>query len=467
MSDYTEFLARKSATLPPCGLTNIPKLPRKLKPFQRDIVTWALRRGRAALFQGTGTGKTFEQLAWAQAVADATDDRVILFAPLGVAFQTVEEAVKWGIKDVAYAPDQDSAKSRIVVTNYDRRDNFDIGSFAGMVLDESSIIKSDDSRTRAELIEAAQSVLYRLACTATPAPNDWTELGNHSEFLGVMSAKEMLAMYFVHEGAIRAGGPDAEEWRLKRHATRDFWKWVASWAVMIRDPNEFGYDEPGYRLPALEMKQITVKADYAPSSTTLFPMEARTLGERISVRRDTVDDRVAAAAAIVAAKPDEPWLIWCNLNSEADAIQKLIPGAVNVQGSDTPSAKEANLIGFTRGKPLILISKPKIAGFGLNYQHCSRMIFVGLNDSFEQLFQELRRCWRFGQTKPVTAYLIASELEGAVVANLRAKEQKYEKMAAAMAEQMQEFCAAELKTHKPNGRVVREANQEMRIPAWL
>lgn len=467
MSDYNEFLTRKTAALPPVGLVDIPALHPALKPFQRDIVSWALRRGRAALFEGTGLGKTLQQLAWASAIADETDDRVILFAPLGVAYQTVEEAAKWNIDGVAYAKDQSAANSRIVVTNYDRRGNFDIGSFSGIVLDESSIIKSDGSATRTELIEAAQKVLYRLCCTATPAPNDWTELGNHSEFLGVLSAKEMLSMYFVHEGAIRAGGPDAEEWRLKRHATRDFWKWVASWAVMIRDPNEFGYAEPGYKLPPLTMEQITVAADYAPSSDSLFPMEARTLGERIGVRRDTVTDRVKAAADIVNANPDKPWLIWCNLNSESDALEAAIPGAVQVQGSDAPSVKESRLIGFAHGKPNILITKPKIGGFGMNWQHCSDMIFVGLNDSFEQLFQSLRRCWRFGQTKPVTAYLIASELEGAVVANLHAKEAKYDKMSAAMAEQMQEFCADELKVHRSSGRVIREANKQMEIPSWL
>lgn len=465
--DYAEFLARKTAALPAAGLKSIPPLPPALKSFQRDVVIWALRRGRAALFEGTGLGKTLQQLAWADAVETATDGRILILAPLGVAFQTVEEAAKWGIGDIAYAADQKSASSRIVVTNYDRRDKFDLASFGGIILDESSIIKSDDSRTRSELIEAARDVPYRLCCTATPAPNDWTELGNHSEFLGVMSAKEMLAMYFVHEGAIRAGGPETEEWRLKRHAVHDFWKWVLSWAVMIRDPNQFGYDEPGYNLPPLDLKQITVAAEYAPSSTSLFPMEARTLSERIAVRRDTVHDRVKAAADIVNAQPDKPWLIWCNLNSEADALQAAIPGAVQVQGSDSVKEKESRLIGFAHGEPRILITKPKIAGFGMNWQHCADMVFVGLNDSFEQLFQSLRRCWRFGQTKPVTAYLIASELEGAVVSNLRAKEQKYEKMAAAMAEQMQEFCAAELKVHKSAGRQMRSANQQMRIPEWL
>jgi hypothetical protein len=464
---YEQFLALKSNTMPPLGIEHPPRLSPKLKPFQCDITLWALRRGRAALFQGTGTGKTFEQLSWARAVADHTKGRVLILAPLGVAFQTVEEATKWEINSVAFAQQGWMAKSDIVITNYDRRDSFDLGEFAGIVLDESSIIKSDDSATRKELIERAQCVQYRLCCTATPAPNDWTELGNHAEFLGVMTAKEMLAMYFVHDGAIRASGPDVEEWRLKRHATKAFWKWVASWAIMLRDPNLFGYDEPDYRLPPLRMHQVTVKTNYEPSLDGLFATEANTLGERIGVRRETIAERVSAAASIVDTFPDAPWLIWCGLNKEGDELERLINNSIQVQGSDEPALKEERLLGFANGKYQRLISKPKIAGFGMNFQRCSKMIFCGLNDSFEQLFQAIRRCWRFGQNSPVDVYMIASEREGAVVANLRRKEEKYEAMAAAMESEMQEFCIEQLRTHDKSGRLVRTANQDMELPSWL
>jgi hypothetical protein len=272
-------------------------------------------------------------------------------------------------------------------------------------------------------------------------------------------------MYFVHEGSVRANAE--EDWRLKRHAAADFWRWVASWSVMIRHPRDLGYDDPGYDLPPLDMRQVTVKVDIRPTTDgMLFQLPASTLQERVSARRDSVSERVAEAARMVATAPGEPWLIWCNLNAEADALVKAIPGAVNVQGSDAPEVKAKRLLGFSRGEPRILVSKPSIAGRGMNWQHCNRMIFVGLNDSFEQLFQAVRRCWRFGQSKPVTAYLIASEMEGAVVANLRAKEAKYEAMAEAMVEHMRDLSTAAVR----GGRVSASTynpNQIMEVPSWL
>ncbi len=445
MSSYQEFLARKVSIAPPCGFDpDLSRFPEAMKPFQRDIVAWALRRGTAAVFAGTGLGKTLQQLTWARSVADHTSGRVMVLAPLAVAFQTVKEAEKFGICGIAYAADDDSISSDIVVTNYDRRHLFDLSQFAGIVLDESSIIKSQDGKTRSELMDTAADIPYRLCCTATPAPNDWTELGQHAEFLGVMSAKEMLAMFFVHEGSIRAD-PNGEEWRLKRHAESDFWRWVASWAVMLRSPADLGYDDPGYDLPPLNLHQITVQAEYRPTSGMLFPTEARTMAERRSVKKESITDRVKAAADLVNAHSDRPWLIWCDLNAEADALVSAIDGAVQVQGSDTPEEKASRLLGFCQSSPRVLVTKPKIASFGLNWQHCSDMVFVGLNDSFEQLFQAIRRCWRFGQTNPVNVYMIASELEGAVVANLRDKERRYDLMAEAMVKHMRDLSTAAIR----------------------
>jgi hypothetical protein len=465
MSAYLTFLDQKVRMAPAVGFDPVDSLmPAAIKPFQRDIVTWACRRGRAAVFAGTGLGKTIQELTWAQQVTEHTGGRVLLFTPLAVAEQTVAEAAKFGIDGVAYAKDEASISTPIVVTNYDRRQHFDPADFAGVVLDESGIIKDHDSRTRNDLTEACRDVPYLLCGSATPAPNDWTELGQHAEFLNVMSAKEMLAMFFVHDGAVRANAE--EEWRLKRHAAADFWRWVASWSVMIRHPRDLGYDEPGYDLPPLDMRQVTVKASMAPAGGMLFPMQANTMQERLAARRDSIAERVAEAARLVAEAPDEPWLIWCNLNAEADALVKAIPGAVNVQGSDAPELKSKRLLGFARGEPRIMVSKPSIAGRGMNWQHCSRMIFVGLNDSFEQLFQAVRRCWRFGQSKPVTAYLIASDMEGAVVANLRAKEAKYEAMAEAMVEHMRDLSTAAVR----GGRVSASTyspTQTMEVPAWL
>jgi hypothetical protein len=465
MSAYLTFLDQKVRMAPAVGFDPVDSLmPAAIKPFQRDIVTWACRRGRAAVFAGTGLGKTIQELTWAQQVTEHTGGRVLLFTPLAVAEQTVAEAAKFGIDGVAYAKDEASISTPIVVTNYDRRQHFDPADFAGVVLDESGIIKDHDSRTRNDLTEACRDVPYLLCGSATPAPNDWTELGQHAEFLNVMSAKEMLAMFFVHDGAVRANAE--EEWRLKRHAAADFWRWVASWSVMIRHPRDLGYDEPGYDLPPLDMRQVTVKASMAPAGGMLFPMQASTMQERLAARRDSIAERVAEAARLVAEAPDEPWLIWCNLNAEADALVKAIPGAVNVQGSDAPEIKSKRLLGFARGEPRIMVSKPSIAGRGMNWQHCSRMIFVGLNDSFEQLFQAVRRCWRFGQSKPVTAYLIASDMEGAVVANLRAKEAKYEAMAEAMVEHMRDLSTAAVR----GGRVSTSTyspTQTMEVPTWL
>jgi helicase-like protein len=462
--EYEQFLARKTVVAPPSGFEP-GRLPAAMKPFQRDITTWACRRGRAAIFAGTGLGKSLMELAWGQQVVRKTKGQVLLFTPLAVAEQTVNEATKFGINGVAYAPDHGAAMTPVVVTNYDRRDKFDLSKFAGIILDESGIIKDHDSKTRRDLTETCKTTPYLLCGSATPAPNDWTELGQHAEFLGVMSAKEMLAMFFVHEGSIRADS-GKDEWRLKGHAQEEFWRWVASWSVMIRHPRELGYEEPGYDLPPLNMHQVTVEIENDHANGMLFPTQALTLKERIGARRDTIAERVRTAAEIVAREPDEQWLLWANLNSEADALAKTIPGAVNVQGSDPVEHKVKNLLGFARGDVRILVSKPQIAARGLNLQRASRMIFVGLTDSFEAVFQAIRRCWRFGQTRPVDVYMVAAEIEGAVVANLQAKEKKYAAMAEAMAAHMKDLSRAAVR----GGRVstsTYEPKARMELPAWL
>lgn len=464
---YLEFLARKQNIAPSIGFDPGDTLPKFLKPFQRDIVRWGLRRGRAAFFEGTGLGKTAQQLSWAQSVADHTQGRILVFAPLGVAKQTVfDEAPKWGFQNVSYAENGDQANTDIVVTNYERLNQFDLSDFAGVVLDESGIIKDATGKTRIEITDACRDVHYKLCCSATPAPNDYTELGTHSEFLGVMNEKEMLAMYFVHDSAIRANGAE-EEWRLKRHAEADFWRWVASWAVVIQNPNDLGYDEPGYNLPPLHLHQVTVSASSHKTEGQLFSFAASTLQERVAVRRDTVEERAQAAAKIIAEHgPNEQWAVWCNLNAEADAIKKLVPGIVEVRGSDKPELKAERLIGFAHGNPEKILTKPKIASRGMNWQNCTKFICVGLNDSFEQLFQLIRRFWRFGQENDVHGWLVASELEGAVVANLKRKEAKYDKMMAKMVEHMKDLSSAEIRGGR---QVVSEYNPtvKMELPEWL
>lgn len=454
---YQQFLDRKRISDPETGIMGAVSLRPILKPHQVDITRWALRRGRAAIFAGTGLGKTLMELSWAEKVAEFTGKPVIIFAPLAVAEQHISEAVKFGIKAqlVAYDPSQG-----IGVTNYQKMEHFDIASFGGAVLDESSILKNTEGKYRTKLIEECAKVPFRLAATATPAPNDFMELGNHAEFLGVMSYTDMLATFFTHDGG------DTQKWRLKGHAENEFWKWMASWAVMLRKPSDLGYDNAGYDLPPLHYHQHTVGVEYAPSMDTglLFPMEARTLQERIAARRDSVEERVALAASITPN--DKPFVWWCNLNSEADALAKALPGAVNLQGSDKDDDKRRKLVDFSEGRTRILITKPSIAGFGMNWQHCADAGFVGLNDSFEQVYQAVRRFWRFGQTRPVNVHFIASEMEGATAANLKRKEIDAERMAASMVMHM-----ADLSSEAVRGSVRDRPDYNptipMTIPAWV
>jgi hypothetical protein len=434
VSAYLDFLARKAIADPPTGIEP-GVLPAALFPFQADIVRWALRRGRAALFAGTGLGKSLMELAWADAIHKETGKDILHLAPLAVSAQMVREADKFGIA-ASLVADQSGVSPGTNITNYQKLQHFDLSRFGGVILDESSILKSTDGHYRTRLIEACQSIPFRLAATATPAPNDFMELGNHAEFLGVMSYTDMLATFFTHDGG------DTQKWRLKGHAENEFWKWMASWAVMLRKPSDLGYPNDGYDLPPLKFESHTVGVEYAPNLDTglLFPMQAETLQERIGARRATVADRCALAARITPA--DRPFVWWTNLNAEAEAIAKAIPGAVNLHGGLKDDDKERILIDFSEGRILVLVTKSSIAGFGMNWQHCADTGFVGLNDSFEQFYQAVRRFWRFGQTKPVTCHIIASELEGATVSNIRRKEADAERMAAAMVLHMADLSSA-------------------------
>lgn len=423
---YEAFLKHKAVVDPCTGLDSVPPLNSALFDFQRDITRWALRRGRAAIFADCGLGKTLMQLDWAHNVPGP----VLILAPLAVAAQTVREGERFGIKS-SYARAQSQVREKITVANYEMLEHFDVAHFQGVVLDESSIIKSYDGKMRTQIIEAFNKTPFRLACTATPAPNDYMELGNHAEFLSVMSRVEMLSMFFVHDGG------ETQKWRLKGHAETEFWKWLSSWAVMMRKPSDLGYSDKGFELPELVMHEIEVKVDVILEGH-LFPVEAQTLQERLQARRSTIAERVADCAAIANATT-EPFLVWCNLNAEADALVKAIPGAVNVQGSDSREVKEQNLIKFSDGSIRVLITKPSVAGYGMNWQHCHNMAFVGLSDSWEQFYQAIRRCWRFGQTKSVNAYVITAETEGAVVANIKRKEADAARMAEEMVKHMQDL----------------------------
>lgn len=456
---YIAFLARKAIIDPPTGLTGDITLPEVMFPFQRDITAWALKRGRAALFAGTGLGKSLMELAWADAVHRETGKDVLHLAPLAVSAQLAREADKFGIV-ARQVREQTECLSGGNITNYQKLDHFDLSRFGGVILDESSILKSTDGHYRTRLIAECAQVPFRLAATATPAPNDFMELGNHAEFLGVMSYTDMLATFFVHDGG------DTRAWRLKGHAEDEFWKWMASWAVMLRRPSDLGYEDAGYDLPPLNQQQHVVAVPYEPCADTglLFPLQAQTMQERLAARRASVDERVALAASITPT--DRPFVWWCNLNSESEGVAKAVPGAVEVLGSDSEADKERKLIDFSEGRIRTLVTKPSICGWGMNWQHCADTGFVGLNDSFEQVYQAIRRFWRFGQTKPVNVHFITAETEGAVIANLRRKEADADRMAAAMVRHMADLSAQAVRgsvRDRPNY----DPQQPIILPSWL
>lgn len=425
---YESFLARKAVIDPPTGVDGDAELNSAMFAFQSDIVRWALRRGRAAVFADCGMGKTLMQLDWARVVSQHTGRPVLILAPLAVAKQTVGEGAKFGI-DAHYCRAQGLVRPGINVTNYEMLEHFDPAAFGGVVLDESSILKAYDGATRTKIIDSFNATPFRLAATATPAPNDFMELGNHAEFLGVMSRVEMLSMFFVHDGG------ETQNWRLKRHAENDFWRWLASWSVMIRMPSDLGYENGAFELPPIRRHQVTVRAK--ASDGMLFAMQASSLQERLSARRDSLAERVMACADVVNDS-HEPWVVWCNLNAESDALEKAIPDAVAVSGADTIETKEKRLGDFVAGRCRVLVTKPTICGFGMNFQHCHNVAFVGLSDSWEQYYQAVRRCWRFGQTKAVNVHLITADTEGAVVANIERKERDAERMAEKIVEHMKD-----------------------------
>jgi len=417
--DYEQFLKNKEFQNVASGFgIKREELHSTLFDFQKDIVKWALKKGKAAIFAGTGLGKTLMQLEWARQVHENTGNNVLILAPLAVASQTVREAMKIDLS-VTHIRQDKTVTDGINITNYEQLHNIDLTNIGAVVLDESSILKSFTSRTREEIINTFRNTDYKLACTATPAPNDHMELGNHAEFVNVMSRTEMLAMFFVHDAG------QTQKWRLKGHAEDKFWEWVASWGVMITKPSDLGYDDGAYDLPPLNMQEVIVEGK--ANENELVPTFAQTLMERRQARRDSLNERVEKAAELVHST-DEQFLIWCDLNAESELLTKAISGAVEVKGSDSVTHKENSMLDFADGKIQRLVTKPLIAGQGLNWQSCRNMVFVGLSDSFEQVFQAIRRCWRFGQDRQVNVYIVISEQEGAVLENIKRKEKDFEIM---------------------------------------
>ena len=433
--DYETFVSNKRRAEVATG-HKPGDLNEHLFDFQHAIVSWAVRRGRAAVFADTGLGKTLMQLSWADEVASHTGGKVLILAPLAVSEQTIEQGATFGI-DVRRVPNGGSPDAPGVwITNYERMESIDFSELHGLVLDESSILKAHDGKTRTRIIESAQGVPYRLSCTATPSPNDFEELGNQCEFLGVMTRTEMLATYFVNDTG------DTGTWRLKGWGASKFWEWMGTWAVVLRNPSDIGFDGSRYILSAPEYIEHVVETE--PLGDDLFSRPAQSMTERRKAQRDSIEARCKALADVVNSESAEPWLIWCHLNDEAELLQRLIPGSVNVQGSDTAEYKAKQMLAFSHGEVRVLISKPKICGFGMNWQHCARMAFVGLDDSFEKFYQAVRRCYRFGQKRSVRVHLFTAENEGQILLNLKRKEAQHHEMSANMIEHMKDIMNNEL-----------------------
>jgi hypothetical protein len=421
--NYAQFLRLKQRS---AGVHGADITPDAVNPalhdWQARIVAWAVRQGRAAIWADTGLGKTWMQLEWAR----LSGVNALIVAPLAVCHQTVREAARLGI-DARYARDDTDMRPGITITNYEMATRFDPAGIHAVILDEASILKQSDGKTRTALIRHFTGVPRRLTCTATPAPNDPEELTSQAEFLGVMPRVEMLAAYFVH---------DDQGWRLKGHASEPMYRWMTSWAVALRRPSDIGSDGTGYDLPPLSIHEHVVRSDVTVPDGQLFRADIGGVGGRAQVRRETMAARIDEAVDLVKSEPDEQWLIWAGLNAEAESLASAIPGAVNVSGSWAPEDKAQALLDFADGKIRYLITKPSIASQGLNFQGCARMAFVGIGDSWEAYYQAIRRCWRYGQQRPVDVHVVVSQLETQIVANIRRKETQTSRMIGGLVDAM-------------------------------
>jgi hypothetical protein len=424
---YAEFLSRKATSHVATGIADPPELSDKLKPFQGHCTRWALQKGRAALFQDCGLGKSWEAIEWSRAVAEHTNKPCLILTPLAVAKQFVREGAKMGteVVHIRETP-SDGTVAPIYVANYECLHKLEdlVPFLGGVVLDESSILKAFDGKTRTQLIETFRRTPFRLCLTATPSPNDPVELGNHAEFLGVMRHVDMLNRFFEHDAG------DTGTWVLKGHARKPFWRWCASWCVAMSKPSDLGYSDDGYELPPLELHEHVVDVDQqmARKAGMLFAYEATTLPEQREVRRASIEQRVATIADLVGREPDEQWLLWGSLNAETEALTRAIEGAVEITGSDPTEVKEQRIVDFLDGKIRRLVSKTSIIGWGLNAQCAARQAFAGADWSFEAWYQAVRRSWRFGQTRPVHAHMIRTSACGRIVDGMRRKQEEHQRM---------------------------------------
>ena len=438
---YDEVLAAK---LRPRDPDPVPSedLPATLFDWQEDVTRWALRKGRAALFEDCGLGKTIQELAWGVAVVRHTNRPVLLLSPLGAAIQTAAEAQKFDIDAVRVRSAAELNGSRVYIANYERLGKFDLADFGGVILDESSILKDVSGVTRRALTDGCKGIRYRLSCTATPAPNDVTELANQAEFLGVMTRAALLATFFINDQNADAGS----KWRLKKHAETAFYDWLATWSVYIRSPEDLGYPKGDYALP--EHREHLVKVEHDQTlDGVLFPVDVIDLDGIREVRRNSIGERLNAMLKLPVH--DGPRITWCGLNSESEAVHEAFPGSLQVTGSDHPDAKEEALMAFANGELEHIVTKAKIAGHGMNWQVCANQTFFGLDHSFESYYQAVRRPWRYGQKRPVDTYIVISDVVSHVWQTVKRKRSAADNMSRELSKRMRKAMLREIKGAAP------------------
>lgn len=453
-STYTEFLMRKIPRVQAHGIEP-EAMPSHLFDFQAEVCRFLLRAGRGAEFLGTGLGKSLIQIEWCRQAAEATNGRALILTPLAVARQMEREAHRFGYT-AQVIRSQDDVAEGINICNYERLDGLNPHSFGAVSLDESSIIKNFTGATTRKLIDMFSDHRFRLCNTATPAPNDHMELGTHSEFLGLMRSVEMLSRWFINDTSVAS-----QTWRLKGHAVDAFWDWVASWARCADSPADLGFDGSRFTLPPLKVYKHRVAAEAKAMKGTLFAGDVNAT-DMHAVKRETADARARLIADLVSAEPDEPWLLWCDSDAEADALMTAIPSAVEIRGSHSLDRKEAALDDFTTGRKRYLVSKPSICGFGANFQHCARQAFIGRSFSYEAWYQAVRRCWRFGQKRPVHVHLAVAEGEDQIGRVIDRKAEGHAAMKVAMA-------AAMLRSRETAAQamVPYSATHKGELPSWL
>lgn len=455
--DYLAFLARKAITAPLRGVSRTPILSDHLFPFQRHCVEFALRAGASGCFLDTGLGKTEIQLEWCRHAAEETNGRALILTPLAVAWQTKRRADKYGY-EARVIREQSEAGPGTNIVNYDRLEKIDPSSFGAVSLDESSVLKNFASKTTRALTEAFKGHRFKMCATATPAPNDHMELGTHSEFLEVMASNEMLSRFFINDTS-----QASQQWRLKGHAVGPFWDWMASWSRMAELPSDLGDKDDGFVLrPFRAIRHKAIGSNIKVADSDLFGTLQLSATNLHDVKRQTSAMRAEAAARIVATEPGEPWIIWCDTDYEADALKSAVPGAVEVRGSHPVELKEERIEAFGRGEARILIGKPSMLGFGLDWSHCARMAFVGRSYSYETFYQAVRRCWRFGQNRELQVHIIVAEGESEIGRVIDRKADDHAVMKRAMRDAMRRATSSATVRKSPY-----EPKHKTRAPTWL